>query len=220
MNVEEPFLRNIIANHRNSVNSMRCDFFSKLPRKNELATAMEILVPRVIRNLNVMRGYDLLKHMECSYPPVMENCSLKDGGPSTVNVELFSPTGDVVSSALSTPRGTYSFKNTIPIELGFENRVVDNFIFVIVLDYDIRGSVVAQIYATVKSGSLAIAASRLDSLLDLIAGGILWFTHLSMKSINIYKYPIGKLRVPPVGIIIFAAVMETLGLLCEHRNPL
>ncbi|PHT86962.1 hypothetical protein T459_09068 [Capsicum annuum] len=105
---------------------------------------MEILVPRVIRNLNVMRGYDLLKHMECSYPPVMENCSLKDGGPSTVNVELFSPTGDVVSSALSTPRGTYSFKNTIPIELGFENRVVDNFIFVIVLDYDIRGSVVAQ----------------------------------------------------------------------------
>uniref|UniRef100_A0A3Q7FHG7 Uncharacterized protein n=2 Tax=Solanum lycopersicum TaxID=4081 RepID=A0A3Q7FHG7_SOLLC len=70
---------------------------------------------------------------------------------------------------------------------------------------------VFKIYATVKSGSLAIAASTLDSLLDLMAGGILWFTHLSMKSINIYKYPIGKLRVQPVGIIIFAAVMATLG---------
>ncbi|KAA8516960.1 hypothetical protein F0562_017222 [Nyssa sinensis] len=68
-----------------------------------------------------------------------------------------------------------------------------------------------KIYATVKSGSLAIAASTLDSLLDLMAGGILWFTHLSMKNINIYKYPIGKLRVQPVGIIIFAAVMATLG---------
>lgn len=68
-----------------------------------------------------------------------------------------------------------------------------------------------QIYATVESGSLAIAASTLDSLLDLMAGGILWLTHLSMKSINIYKYPIGKLRVQPVGIIIFAAVMATLG---------
>lgn len=33
-----------------------------------------------------------------------------------------------------------------------------------------------------------------------------------MKSINIYKYPIGKLRVQPVGIIIFAAVMATLGM--------
>ncbi|CAA7401299.1 unnamed protein product [Spirodela intermedia] len=68
-----------------------------------------------------------------------------------------------------------------------------------------------KIYATVRSGSLAIAASTLDSLLDLMAGGILWFTHLSMKSINIYKYPIGKLRVQPVGIIIFAAIMATLG---------
>nr|GLL36518.1 metal tolerance protein 4-like isoform X1 [Ipomoea trifida] len=68
-----------------------------------------------------------------------------------------------------------------------------------------------KIYATVQSGSLAIAASTLDSLLDLMAGGILWFTHLAMKNINIYKYPIGKLRVQPVGIIIFAAIMATLG---------
>ncbi|GFZ20766.1 cation efflux family protein [Actinidia rufa] len=67
-----------------------------------------------------------------------------------------------------------------------------------------------KICATIKSGSLAIAASTLDSLLDLMAGGILWFTHLSMKNINIYKYPIGKLRVQPVGIIIFAAIMATL----------
>ncbi|KAL1565725.1 Metal tolerance protein 4 [Salvia divinorum] len=68
-----------------------------------------------------------------------------------------------------------------------------------------------KIFATIKSGSLAIAASTLDSLLDLMAGGILWFSHLAMKNVNIYKYPIGKLRVQPVGIIIFAAVMATLG---------
>ncbi|XP_027334653.1 metal tolerance protein 4-like [Abrus precatorius] len=70
---------------------------------------------------------------------------------------------------------------------------------------------ILKIYATVRSGSIAIAASTLDSLLDLMAGGILWFTHLAMKNINIYKYPIGKLRVQPVGIIIFAAIMATLG---------
>jgi divalent metal cation (Fe/Co/Zn/Cd) transporter len=70
-----------------------------------------------------------------------------------------------------------------------------------------------QLYATIKSGSIAIAASTLDSLLDLMAGFILWFTHLSMKNINIYKYPIGKLRMQPVGIIVFAAVMATLGML-------
>ncbi|KAI6673857.1 hypothetical protein NL676_001763 [Syzygium grande] len=58
----------------------------------------------------------------------------------------------------------------------------------------------------------SITASTPDSLLDLMAGGILWFTHLSMETIDIYKYPIGKLRVQPVGIIIFAAIMATLGI--------
>ncbi|CAN6465270.1 unnamed protein product [Victoria cruziana] len=54
--------------------------------------------------------------------------------------------------------------------------------------------------------------SRTEGLVeDLMAGGILYFTHLSMKNINIYQYPIGKLRVQPVGIIIFAAIMGTLG---------
>uniref|UniRef100_A0A0C9S9F6 TSA: Wollemia nobilis Ref_Wollemi_Transcript_932_1874 transcribed RNA sequence n=1 Tax=Wollemia nobilis TaxID=56998 RepID=A0A0C9S9F6_9CONI len=68
-----------------------------------------------------------------------------------------------------------------------------------------------KIYATVETGSIAVAASTLDSLLDLIAGAILWFTNRSMTNTNIYKYPIGKLRVQPVGIIIFAVVMATLG---------
>lgn len=68
-----------------------------------------------------------------------------------------------------------------------------------------------KIYATIRSGSIAIAASTLDSLLDLMAGGILWFSHLYMKKVNIYQFPIGKLRVQPVGIIVFAAVMATLG---------
>lgn len=68
-----------------------------------------------------------------------------------------------------------------------------------------------QIYVTIRSGSIAVAASTLDSLLDFMAGGILWFTHLAMKNINMYKYPIGKLRVQPVGIVIFAVIMATLG---------
>ena len=73
-----------------------------------------------------------------------------------------------------------------------------------------------QIYATVQSRYLAIAALTLDSLLDLMAGGILWFTHCPMITVYIYKYPIGKLQVQPVGIIIFAAIMATLGMFVIH----
>jgi len=68
-----------------------------------------------------------------------------------------------------------------------------------------------QIFASVKSRSLAIVASTLESLLDLLAGVILLFTRWAMKRENVYKYPIGKLRVQPVGIVVFAAIMATLG---------
>ncbi|ESR35506.1 metal tolerance protein 10 [Citrus sinensis] len=71
---------------------------------------------------------------------------------------------------------------------------------------------VAKVYASVASRSLAVIASTLDSLLDLLSGFILWFTANAMKNPNQYYYPIGKKRMQPVGIIVFASVMATLGL--------
>ncbi|KAI7993915.1 Acetyl-CoA carboxylase 1 [Camellia lanceoleosa] len=92
-----------------------------------------------------------------------ESCSNKNGGPSNVNVELLSPTSDLVTSVLTSPTGSYSFTNIIPgkyklrasrldfnvevrgsaeVELGFENGLVDDIFFV--PGYDICGFVVAQ----------------------------------------------------------------------------
>nr|TKR74466.1 metal tolerance protein 10-like [Populus alba] len=71
---------------------------------------------------------------------------------------------------------------------------------------------VAKVYASVQSRSMAVIASTLDSLLDLLSGFILWFTDHAMKKQNQYQYPIGKQRMQPVGIIVFASVMATLGL--------
>ncbi|PIA38904.1 hypothetical protein AQUCO_02700238v1 [Aquilegia coerulea] len=71
---------------------------------------------------------------------------------------------------------------------------------------------IAKVYASVRSGSLAIIASTLDSLLDLLSGFILWFTAFSMQTPNPYQYPIGKKRMQPLGILVFASVMATLGL--------
>ncbi|KAI5441391.1 hypothetical protein KIW84_010745 [Lathyrus oleraceus] len=70
----------------------------------------------------------------------------------------------------------------------------------------------AKVYASIRSGSLAIIASTLDSLLDLLSGFILWFTAFSMQTPNPYQYPIGKNRMQPLGILVFASVMATLGL--------
>ncbi|KAA8523406.1 hypothetical protein F0562_009829 [Nyssa sinensis] len=70
----------------------------------------------------------------------------------------------------------------------------------------------AKVYASIESRSLAVIASTLDSLLDLLSGLILWFTAHAMKNPNQYHYPIGKKRMQPVGIIVFASIMATLGL--------
>lgn len=56
----------------------------------------------------------------------------------------------------------------------------------------------AKVYASIESKSLAVIASTLDSLLDLLSGFILWFTSHAMKNPNQYHYPIGKKRMQPV----------------------
>lgn len=70
----------------------------------------------------------------------------------------------------------------------------------------------SKVLASMESRSMAVIASTLDSLLDLLSGFILWFTSYAMKKPNQYRYPIGKNRMQPVGIIVFASVMGTLGL--------
>lgn len=57
---------------------------------------------------------------------------------------------------------------------------------------------VSKVVASVESRSMAVIASTLDSLLDLLSGLILWFTTYAMKKPNQYSYPIGKHRMQPV----------------------
>ncbi|XP_028797412.1 metal tolerance protein 9-like [Neltuma alba] len=71
---------------------------------------------------------------------------------------------------------------------------------------------VAKLFASIESRSLAVIASTLDSLLDLLSGFILWFTSYAMNKPNLHQYPVGKNRMQPVGIVVFASVMATLGL--------
>lgn len=57
---------------------------------------------------------------------------------------------------------------------------------------------VAKVYASMESRSMAVIASTLDSLLDLLSGFILWFTANAMRKPNQFHYPIGKRRMQPV----------------------
>lgn len=70
----------------------------------------------------------------------------------------------------------------------------------------------AKLVAAVYSGSLAIIASVVDSSLDLLSGSILWCASRIAARQNKHKWPVGKSRLEPIAIIIFASVMGTAAL--------
>ncbi|MBA0669052.1 hypothetical protein Goklo_001905 [Gossypium klotzschianum] len=166
---------------RNSVNSLRNDFMLRLPDK--VRTGLDAESPF---DIDVSRTKGLTQGEKAYYKTQFET------------LKSFEEVDAIGHSETSDDE--YEDEERIQHERAMK---ISNYANIVLLAF--------KLYATIKSGSIAIAASTLDSLLDLMAGGILWFTHLSMKNTNIYKYPIGKLRIQPVGIVIFAAVMATLG---------
>jgi len=69
---------------------------------------------------------------------------------------------------------------------------------------------IIKIYAAATSVSITVIASALDSFLDLMSGSIMFLTNWVINSKNNpYKFPVGKARLEPIGIIVFAACMFT-----------
>eukprot|EP00746_Dinoflagellata_sp_MGD_P001799 gnl/MRDRNA2_/MRDRNA2_103422_c0_seq1.p1 gnl/MRDRNA2_/MRDRNA2_103422_c0~~gnl/MRDRNA2_/MRDRNA2_103422_c0_seq1.p1 ORF type:complete len:446 (-),score=75.51 gnl/MRDRNA2_/MRDRNA2_103422_c0_seq1:365-1702(-) len=66
-----------------------------------------------------------------------------------------------------------------------------------------------KIVVAVESGALVVYASALDSFLDILSGSILSLTTWLMSRPSPYQYPIGKDRLEPLGVIVFAAIMGT-----------
>jgi divalent metal cation (Fe/Co/Zn/Cd) transporter len=64
-----------------------------------------------------------------------------------------------------------------------------------------------SILQAIMTGSISVAASCMDSFLDVFSGSILFCTACAMKKVDPYKFPSGKTRLEPLGIILFACVM-------------
>lgn len=70
--------------------------------------------------------------------------------------------------------------------------------------------VIVKIWTVLFSDSLAVLASMIDSLMDLLSGAIIWYSaRLRNNTTDGDRYPVGKARMEPLGIIVFAAVMVT-----------
>ena len=74
-----------------------------------------------------------------------------------------------------------------------------------------------------STGSIAIIASAADSFLDLLSGVVLLVTQrLAHHNVDLQKYPEGRARVEPIGVIVFATVMcfSSLNILIESMRRL
>ncbi|KAG0239699.1 hypothetical protein B0O80DRAFT_492653 [Mortierella sp. GBAus27b] len=70
--------------------------------------------------------------------------------------------------------------------------------------------VLLKVWTVLMSDSLAVLASMIDSLMDLLSGAIIWYSaRLRSNTSDGHHYPVGKARMEPLGIIVFAAVMVT-----------
>jgi divalent metal cation (Fe/Co/Zn/Cd) transporter len=67
---------------------------------------------------------------------------------------------------------------------------------------------VLKIWMAATTGSMAIIASAADSFLDLVSGLVLVATERAAhRNVDYFKYPEGKGRIEPVGVVIFATIM-------------
>lgn len=71
---------------------------------------------------------------------------------------------------------------------------------------------VAKVWSAVASHSLAVAASAVDSFLDLLSQLIIFISERSMRKSDWNTYPAGKARLEPIGVILCAAAMGMFSL--------
>ena len=69
-----------------------------------------------------------------------------------------------------------------------------------------------KLYVAIRSKSMVVIASALDSVLDILSGSVLFVISRLQAMETRDSFPIGKDRLEPLGIIVFSTVMFTAAL--------
>jgi len=115
------------------------------------------------------------------------------GPKQVVEVQPSSGTGGCLRGLL---KGTLEQEDSAEVMLVITSSVWINFLLMI-----------CKAWAFVMSGSLAVLASLVDSVIDLLGQGALMWTTMLAASGRHEEYPVGRGRLEPVGVMICAVVM-------------
>jgi hypothetical protein len=68
---------------------------------------------------------------------------------------------------------------------------------------------VMKIAVMVLTSSISILASLVDAALDFLSTAIVWTTTRLIAQKDQYKYPVGRRRLEPIGVLVFSVIMIT-----------
>jgi Cation efflux family len=68
---------------------------------------------------------------------------------------------------------------------------------------------IAKIVVTLMTSSVSVLASLVDAALDFLSTAIIWSTTRLTVRRDRFRYPVGRQRLEPLGVLIFAVVMIT-----------
>ncbi|CZR50735.1 related to cation diffusion facilitator 10 [Phialocephala subalpina] len=66
-----------------------------------------------------------------------------------------------------------------------------------------------KIVVIVLTSSLSVLASLVDAALDFLSTAIVWTTTRMIERQDRYQYPVGRRRLEPIGVLVFAVIMVT-----------
>jgi divalent metal cation (Fe/Co/Zn/Cd) transporter len=66
-----------------------------------------------------------------------------------------------------------------------------------------------KIAVIISVPSVSVLASLVDALLDFLSTVIVWITTLLIRKQDQYRYPVGRRRLEPLGVLVFSVIMIT-----------
>ncbi|KAK6529064.1 hypothetical protein TWF694_004283 [Orbilia ellipsospora] len=66
---------------------------------------------------------------------------------------------------------------------------------------------IGKVVATLLTSSLSVLASLVDSALDFLSTAIIGLTTYLISRRDSYRYPVGRRRLEPIGVLVFAVIM-------------
>ena len=66
-----------------------------------------------------------------------------------------------------------------------------------------------KILATILTSSVSVLAALVDAVLDFLSTAIVWTTTRLISTDDQYKYPAGRRKLEPIGVLVFSVIMIT-----------